>query len=175
MTDTKVCCDCKVELNRSEFHRNASTPDGLSYICRACTAVRHRERYARNRDAILSRNNAWREANREADLAAKRRWYQSNKAEAAARGRVNRLRTRYGLTEDDYDSMRTRQGGVCAICGRPGDGPLHVDHDHATGAVRGLLCSPCNRGIGHLGDDPLVALAATAYLIKHALLTGERP
>lgn len=59
----------------------------------------------------------------------------------------------YGLTSDDYDEILARQGGGCAICGGP---PNHgtrcrnfdVDHDHATGQVRGLLCNPCNRQVG---------------------------
>lgn len=42
--------------------------------------------------------------------------------------------------------------------------PLVVDHDHTTGAVRGLLCSACNTGIGHLKDDPAVVAAALHYL-----------
>ena len=58
--------------------------------------------------------------------------------------------------------MRLAQGGVCAICR---EAPaVHVDHDHATGEVRGMLCFPCNAAIGHLRDDPRVVRAAAAYL-----------
>ena len=55
-------------------------------------------------------------------------------------------RSRLGLTLDDYERLLADQGGVCAICKRPPKKRrLHVDHDHATGKVRGLLCFTCNR------------------------------
>lgn len=47
--------------------------------------------------------------------------------------------------------MALQQGEVCAVCGD--GGAAHVDHDHESGAVRGVLCFNCNRGLGYLGDD----------------------
>src|SRR5438445_9289465 len=60
------------------------------------------------------------------------------------------------LSKEEYDAMSEYQRGVCAICGKePTDGErLAVDHDHATGRVRGLLCRGCNTGLGHFTDDP---------------------
>jgi hypothetical protein len=53
-----------------------------------------------------------------------------------------------GVTDDEYARMLEAQGGGCAICGaRPKTRRLHVDHDHATGKVRGLLCHRCNRAL----------------------------
>ena len=73
----------------------------------------------------------------------------------------------YGLTPQQYDDMVAEQAGSCAICGsRPG-GRLFVDHDHATGQVRELLCLQCNSALGQLKDDPNLAVAAAAYLIRH--------
>jgi Recombination endonuclease VII len=80
------------------------------------------------------------------------------------------LKYRYDLTLDDYDRMLAEQGGRCAICGttKPGSGgELHVDHDHLTFRVRGLLCGACNPGIGHFKHDPDLLMAAARYLIKH--------
>lgn len=66
--------------------------------------------------------------------------------------RDRKLRRRYGLGLRDRDALLAGQGGGCAICGKQdGEGRrhrLHVDHDHATGRVRGLLCYHCNAGLG---------------------------
>jgi hypothetical protein len=70
---------------------------------------------------------------------------------------------RYGLSLDDYRAILARQGNACAICKKPG-GRLCIDHSHATGKVRGLLCSKCNTGLGCYDDDPGLMEAATAYL-----------
>lgn len=74
----------------------------------------------------------------------------------------------YGLTLEEYGSLFVAQAGACAICKRhedlPGAGLLVVDHDHATGKVRGLLCSKCNAAIGLLGDSVRNLASAILYL-----------
>ena len=69
----------------------------------------------------------------------------------------------HGLSLQDYRAMLERQGNVCGICKTPGK-PLCVDHCHATGKVRGLLCRDCNLGLGNYKDNPVFTRAATAYL-----------
>lgn len=58
------------------------------------------------------------------------------------------IRRTYQLTPEDYAAIFTKQGGGCAICDRPLRERAPVDHDHTTGRVRGLLCSPCNGSLG---------------------------
>ena len=72
----------------------------------------------------------------------------------------------YGLSADDYKELLVFQGGVCWICLRhPRSKRLAVDHDHKTGAVRGLLCRGCNRDVlGHLREDQGAFLRASSYL-----------
>lgn len=76
--------------------------------------------------------------------------------------------SRYGLTPDDYDRIFDAQDGRCAICSIPASeaahGRLVVDHNYTTGRVRGLLCSNCNCGIGHLKDDAERTRLAGVYL-----------
>jgi hypothetical protein len=81
-------------------------------------------------------------------------------------GRVNLMR-RYGLTLEQYEAMRLRQGGRCAICGRVPVRRLHVDHDHRTGRVRGLLCQNCNTAIGKLGENLVTMARAMFYLRQY--------
>jgi len=76
---------------------------------------------------------------------------------------------KYGITEDDYNNMFVFQNGKCAICGNHQSelkSPLHIDHNHKTGKVRGLLCAACNMGIGQLQDDIENLRCAILYLNK---------
>jgi hypothetical protein len=98
---------------------------------------------------------------------------------AQVKERARTLRT-YGLTETDWDGLVKRQGNRCAICrtDKPGGRGerWHIDHDHITGRVRGLLCGRCNSAIGMLQDDPEIIRAAARYVIKHrqaGLLPGK--
>jgi hypothetical protein len=88
--------------------------------------------------------------------------------------RDRHLRNTYGISLAQYESMLGAQGGVCAICGMP-EGllggrrgtatlSLAVDHDHATGHVRGLLCSSCNQGLGMFKHEASLLEAALSYL-----------
>jgi hypothetical protein len=84
-----------------------------------------------------------------------------------AKKRVYILRKTYGMSIADYDALLHKQGGRCAICrgSHVGHGEhLHVDHDHSTGAIRGLLCAKCNTMLGLSGDSPEVLRAAIDYL-----------
>ena len=83
--------------------------------------------------------------------------------------REYQLQKKFGLSRAEYDGMLRHQGGRCAICGSldPGTnakGQFCVDHDHATGEVRGLLCNRCNTGLGAFKDYPQALLKAAVYL-----------
>jgi len=80
----------------------------------------------------------------------------------SAAGRRDHLKNAYGLTVADVDAMLDSQHGVCAICQTAP--AAHVDHDHQTDKVRGLLCFRCNAALGQLGDDPLVVRRAARSL-----------
>lgn len=83
----------------------------------------------------------------------------------------HRLR-RYGVTPAQLSRMLDEQEHACAICRvpfhlTPGKGQYHIDHDHDTDAVRGLLCWGCNVGLGSYQDNPARLRAAASYLEKN--------
>jgi hypothetical protein len=84
-----------------------------------------------------------------------------------AKRRAATLR-RFGLTPAQYAMILTNQGSHCAICWRKPTTPraLDVDHDHKTGAIRGLLCHRCNRALGYLSDSAALDRAAS-YVERH--------
>ena len=75
------------------------------------------------------------------------------------------------LSFEDYEALLSEQHNACAICKIPfrGKSPC-IDHDHETGIVRGLLCNPCNRGIGLLSDSKHKLLEAANYIARHESL-----
>lgn len=89
--------------------------------------------------------------------------------------RANRLLLKYGLTVEGYDALYEGQEGRCATCGAlPVVGRrLCVDHCHATGMVRGLLCDGCNLGLGKVGDDLAALRRFVAYLEAHEMRSSD--
>ena len=89
------------------------------------------------------------------------------------------LRYTYKITFDTYLSMSNTQAGKCEICVRQeelvDDLPLHVDHNHATGEIRALLCGDCNRGLGLLRESIEAIYAAINYLLQPALVLIDEP
>jgi len=110
-----------------------------------------RERYANDAD------------HREKVKASARTW-------SPERKRDNRMRKQFGIGAVEYDAILASQDGGCAICGKAGNGSrgyrLHVDHDHVTGRVRGILCSECNFGLGKFRDDLDLLQRAINYLSR---------
>ena len=76
------------------------------------------------------------------------------------------LRTTYKIEPEEWEALAAKQQGRCAICqAQPARvESLHVDHDHITGRVRGLLCGTCNRGLGQLKDSVFLLQSAIIYL-----------
>jgi len=98
-----------------------------------------------------------------------RRYWKTSNARQTDNARYSTLFKKYGLTKALFERLLTSQNYKCAICGVAiaDDHTCHVDHDHQTGKVRGLLCSRCNTGIGQFKDDPDLLLRAAAYLQRH--------
>lgn len=144
----KTCSHCGVLKGLHDFEPHRQCADGRVSQCRDCS--RDKER-------------VWRKANPESIKARRDRYAPKSRRKAMDR---YRLRV-YGITPEQFEALTVLQNGKCAICGatESSDGRgLCVDHCHATGVVRGLLCSGCNKGLGHFSDSADRMLAASEYL-----------
>lgn len=117
------------------------------------------------------------------DAAVVSAWLADQRAEAAAAKALRKaqiqkarrwnsyLKRTYGITGMDYAAMLAGQDHSCAVCKTRDAGTVNgafvVDHDHATGAVRGLLCTGCNTGLGSFRDNSVALRAAADYLEAH--------
>ena len=131
--------------------------------------IRERDRKAealwreKNHDHRIAYEAQYRANNREKLRKKWREWAQASRHNEPRKVRSRHLKYLYGITVEQYEEMLEKQGGHCAACPRTPDqekhGVLHVDHDHKTDAVRGLLCQRCNTGLGLLNEqfDGIVA------------------
>jgi hypothetical protein len=162
----KTCSKCGTAKRLEDFYRATGTRDGYRPDCKACNLAAKHARYVANPGPDKARAQRWRDENPDRYAENQRRHRESGGKKIA--DRKSHLKRKYGMTLEDYDRMLEAQGGACAICGRPPreDIALHVDHDHETGLVRGLLCFPCNNTLGDFGDDPTRLYAAAEYLSR---------
>lgn len=122
--------------------------------CNDCNEWKPLDAFPRNRNCKDGRHPYCKPCHNARGRESKQRLYGGS--------RHYHLKRRYGIGADEVDTMIEAQGGVCPICGR--ENPEHVDHDHATGKVRGILCFNCNGGLGQFGDDVDRLIAALGYL-----------
>lgn len=114
---------------------------------------------ARDREKKKAANKRHRENNRAAYNAYQKKWRGNNPQAYADIS----LRSRFGITLEQYEDLLRAQDSVCPICLCKPVSPV-VDHDHKTLEVRGILCRTCNIGIGMLKDDPELIKRALTYL-----------
>jgi hypothetical protein len=153
---TAVCPDCSCERPLEEFPRAKSRANGRGLYCKpcACDTIKLLTDFGRNRAARHGRTAYCKPCHNAKGKDTYTRLYGST--------REYHLRRRYGLTSADVDAMIKAQGGVCILCQERK--PEHVDHDHVTGVVRGVLCFCCNQGLGNFRDRADVMRNAINYL-----------
>lgn len=92
-------------------------------------------------------------------------WRKAHPKRTRRMARKSHRKLKYGITESDYQELRRKQKGKCAVCGL--GGKLEIEHDHSTGQVRGLTHHACNMILGFAKDNPKLLQKAIAYLAKH--------
>lgn len=140
----KTCCKYKVKKSLADFHKDKSKIDGLYPMCKVCTKEKSR---------IWHKNNL--EYGRKYNLG-----YRSQRKDQT-------LKRVYGISLEEHQKMLKEQNNRCAICLKEIAGKgCHVDHDHTSSKVRGLLCSKCNSGLGLFVDNVEALQRAVIYLNK---------
>ena len=132
---TKTCPRCQVERDESEFYRFKDRWTKRSYLSSRCRPC-HQE-------------------------------YKRESATVSVARKKEKLKLRYGITYEQWESMREKENHACMICGitEPEmSRHLDVDHCHASGVVRGLLCNPCNLSLANARDNVAILEAAIQYL-----------
>ena len=140
---TKVCRVCRENKKIIDFTRDQLRADGTANLCKKCAAA-----------SMLN-------------------WRRKNPDKALEKDRRGHLRRQYGLTQEAMSHMRRAQNNKCAICSsllmdnKGRQIGIVIDHDHKSGAIRGLLCSRCNTGLGSFKEDVRALRNAIAYLCRH--------
>jgi hypothetical protein len=136
--------------------------------CRPCREKQRTAWRSQNRKKRNATERAWRRQNPGSIKKTQTKWAERNPELKKTYARKSSLKYNYGMTLDEYDAMLIKQGGVCALCGKPPtEKRLAVDHDHATNEVRGLLHNMCNLLLGTAQDDPRLLHAGIRYLAVH--------
>ncbi len=160
----KRCNRCGLEKPIGDFYLCAGMRDGRRNDFKTCNLAEKRQRYVADPAAAKARVKRWQQENPER-LNAYRR---ARRLEPGVkeRERAAHLKRKYGITIEQYDAMLEAQGGGCFICGRlpREDISLHVDHDHFTGEIRGILCFCCNNALADFQEDPALLVKAASYL-----------
>jgi hypothetical protein len=142
--------------------------DGYRNDCKACNLLAKRARYQRDPKSHIERVQRWREKNPERYRSTQQAYKAKNRQRIQQQNRERHLRKKYGLSLGEFESLVDQQLGRCAICKIDLGSDLHVDHEHVTGRIRGLLCGKCNKAVGLLNDDPTLIRAAARYLERSA-------
>jgi hypothetical protein len=179
---SKRCPSCGETKPTSQFGRNRSLSDGLSFYCLACNRERNNRWYrdSRRRQGEEVRDLSWvpeglrwcpacRQAVPHAEYVRSSRttsgFGSRCKSCHNATNKAAYRQRQYGMSNAEARELRVEQDDRCAICREPD--PQHLDHDHRTGRVREWLCQRCNHGLGLLRDDPHLLRTAAGYVERH--------
>lgn len=118
--------------------------------CVTCKRAAYKRWYIKNKGHKKEQHKQWCSSNRERTREYSNRW---------------RRQHLYKITHEEYEQMILNQKGKCLICEKQSF-ELVIDHCHETNIVRGLLCRPCNLGIGYFHDSTKTMINAISYLEK---------
>ncbi len=178
ITESKECTGCKVNHGVGMFYKKGDGSGRTDSRCRLCRSAAVRQYRIDNPERVkaIQKRTCAKHSEKHRERAAK--WYKNNHASALAKQSARRkenpesirdgkLRAAFGIGVEEYSRLLVQQDHKCAICGRHESSlsrRLAVDHCHINGHVRGLLCGPCNTGLGSFRDSETFLTNAINYL-----------
>lgn len=144
----KVCSACKHWWPYERFYYERRSKDGRASRCMTCN---------------YKQVTKWKKSH----PTAVRKVNQRHQKDYAERRRELKRFRLYGVTPEDFSALKSRQKNKCGICCALLTACAHVDHDHSSKKVRGLLCHRCNLGLGHFKDSVGLLSKAINYLNEH--------
>jgi hypothetical protein len=164
----KVCIVCKTRFVTSIGAQQTCSPK-----CRKLNHARQSKEWSiRNRAKVNQSAKKWRDNNLERAREASRNSAAKSRRDNPRIIKHRKLKSTYGVSLEEFENMLILQDHSCVICSFAFDytsqskGP-HIDHDHATGKVRMILCRFCNNLLGYANDDIRILESAITYLETH--------
>lgn len=155
------CQKCDRVRPLGDFGNESNSRHGIRSMCKDCTNAGNYGRISKYREAMGA--DAWRAKRRDYLTSWRAGVTLTKEAQDTRRG--YQLKRKYGITEHEFKMMLAEQDGRCAICMTPKPNKdWHVDHCHASGEVRGILCNLCNGGLGFFQDNTDALAMASIYL-----------
>jgi hypothetical protein len=136
----------------------------MRHVCNPCRVKETRRRNAAHPELVREQRAARYASEMDEAKQAARDYYADNAEHCKEVQRRGHYRRKYGCTPEFKERLLHSQGGACAICGSAAETTWHLDHEHGTGRIRGVLCQRCNLALGLFGDDPSVCASAADYL-----------
>jgi hypothetical protein len=170
MDKSKICTKCKIDKNIEEFTKRGDNPNQLRSHCKSCV---NNDNILRNKGQKFKQyRKSYYVANKEYEKEINKQGYirrGKNTGKQKERFQRNYFKYKYNLSLEQIEEIKKEQKFLCAICfsllleGRH----CHIDHNHATGKVRQILCNSCNQLLGRAKEDIKILNSAIQYLIKH--------
>lgn len=167
-TITKECLKCNKIIPLSNFHRKTTSKDGRQPLCKECDYKARNQHYQKNKQLHLEKQRERLKPGtpaREKYLIYLREYREKNKLKMF----YTHIKYKYGISREQYELLFKQQNGCCAICEKSQEQckyRLHVDHNHDSNIIRGLLCNDCNCALGLFKEQPLILQKAILYLEK---------
>jgi hypothetical protein len=157
----KVCSKCKQSKSLEEFDRHKSCTEQRRSHCKICRQAN---------------TKIWRQSNPKRSIEHTEKYQRANPEKTKLDAWKYKIKQKFNLSKEEYDSILANQNGVCAICFKTciSGRRLAVDHNHKTNKNRGLLCSNCNIGLGHLQEDIRILNSMIEYIKKHGGLDEDQ-